>query len=197
MLKPEHEQLSILGHRFAEITATWAVDQSQTQNNEGLTFKFQHPEKILEVRTPECWELFPGMPLYQKNSKSTRHRCWYLGKFPIHTELGDLGRNEVIEKELEGKDKKASFQGFRPVSWAVTRRHTVLSHVWLFVTPWTVARQALLSMEFSRQEYWSGLPFPSPEDLLNPGIKAASLKSPALASRCFTTSTTWEALSDL
>lgn len=54
MLKPEHEQLSILGHRFAEITATWAVDPSQTQNNEGLTFKFQHPEKILEVRTPEC-----------------------------------------------------------------------------------------------------------------------------------------------
>ena len=37
-----------------------------------------------------------------------------------------------------------------------------LSHVWLFVTPWTVAHQAPLSMEFSRQEYWSGLPFPSP-----------------------------------
>ena len=52
-----------------------------------------------------------------------------------------------------------------------------LSHVQLFVTPWTVAHQALLSVEFSRQEYWSGLPFPSPGDLLNPGIK---LGSPAL-----------------
>ena len=39
--------------------------------------------------------------------------------------------------------------------------------------PWTVAYQTPLSMEFSRQEYWSGLPFPSPEDLLNPGIESA------------------------
>ena len=44
------------------------------------------------------------------------------------------------------------------------------SHVQLLVTPWTIAHQAPLSMEFSRQEYWSGLPFPSPGDLLNPGI---------------------------
>ena len=44
-----------------------------------------------------------------------------------------------------------------------------LSHVQLFVTPWTVARQIPLFMEFSRQEYWSGLPFPSPGDLPNSG----------------------------
>ena len=43
-----------------------------------------------------------------------------------------------------------------------------------FVTPWTVARQAPLPMGFSRQEYWSGLPFPSPGDLPNPGIKPRS-----------------------
>ena len=70
----------------------------------------------------------------------------------------------------------------------------VLSHVQLFVTPQTVAYQAPLSMGFSRQEYWSGLPFPSPEDLPDPGIKPASLVSPALAGRFFTTGTTWEAL---
>ena len=52
-----------------------------------------------------------------------------------------------------------------------------LSHVWLFATPWTVAYQASLSMRFSRQEYWSGLPFPSPRDLPDPGIEP---KSPAL-----------------
>ena len=46
-----------------------------------------------------------------------------------------------------------------------------LSHVQLFATPWTVAYQASPSMGFSRQEYWSGLPFPSPEDLPNPGIE--------------------------
>ena len=55
------------------------------------------------------------------------------------------------------------------------------------VTPWTVACQSPLSVEFSRQEYWNGLPFPFPGDLPDPGIK------PALAGRFFTTSTTWEA----
>ena len=48
-----------------------------------------------------------------------------------------------------------------------------LSCVLLFVTPWTVTHQAHQSMEFSRQEYWSGLPFPSPGDLPNPGIEPA------------------------
>ena len=53
----------------------------------------------------------------------------------------------------------------------------LLSHLQLFVTPWTVAYQGPLSMGFSRQEYWSGLPFPSPGDLPNPGIDP---RSPAL-----------------
>ena len=50
----------------------------------------------------------------------------------------------------------------------------LLSHVWLFATPWTVAYQAPLSMGFSRQECRSRLPFPSPGDLPNPGIKPGS-----------------------
>ena len=49
------------------------------------------------------------------------------------------------------------------------------------MTPWTVARQAPLSVAFSRQEYWSGLPLPIPGDLPDPGIETASLTSPALA----------------
>ena len=71
----------------------------------------------------------------------------------------------------------------------------LLSHfgcVQLFVALWTVACQAPLSMEFSSQEYWSGLPCPPAGDLPDPGIKPTSLMSPALASRFFTTSTTWE-----
>ena len=66
------------------------------------------------------------------------------------------------------------------------------SHVRLFAILWTVACQAPLSVGLSRQEYWSGLPFPSPEDLPNPEIEPMSLKSPALPGRFFTTSTTWE-----
>ena len=59
-------------------------------------------------------------------------------------------------------------------------------------TPWTVACQAPLSMGFPRQGYLSGFPFPSPENLPNPGIKPMSLASPALAVRFFNTAT-WEA----
>ena len=67
------------------------------------------------------------------------------------------------------------------------------SCVWIFATPWTVARQAPLSMGFSRQEYWRGLPCPPPGDLPDPGTEPRSLMSPALAGRFFTTNTTWEA----
>ena len=69
----------------------------------------------------------------------------------------------------------------------------VLSHVWLFETPWTVARQAPLSIEFSRQGYWSGLSFPPPGDLPDPGIEPMTLASPVLAGRFLTTRTTREA----
>ena len=60
----------------------------------------------------------------------------------------------------------------------------VLSHVQLFVTPWTIACHAPLSMGFSRQEYWSRLPFPPPGDLSDPEI---DLASPELAGGFFTT----------
>ena len=58
-----------------------------------------------------------------------------------------------------------------------------LSHVQLFAAPWTVAYQASPSMGFSRQEYWSGLPFPSPGDLPDPGIEP---RSPALEADALT-----------
>ena len=66
------------------------------------------------------------------------------------------------------------------------------SHVRLFVTPWTVAHQAPLSMGFSRQEYWNGLPCPPPEDLPDPGIEPESFMSPALGGRFFTNNATQE-----
>ena len=62
----------------------------------------------------------------------------------------------------------------------------------LFATLWTIAHQDPLSMGFSRQEHWSGLPCSPLGDLPDPGIKPESLMSPALAARFFTTSTTWE-----
>ena len=63
----------------------------------------------------------------------------------------------------------------------------IISHVQLFAIPWTVVYQASLSMGFSRQEYWCGLPFPSPGDLPDPGIES---RSPALQANAFTVWTT-------
>ena len=59
-----------------------------------------------------------------------------------------------------------------------------LSHVRLFATPWTIAHQASPSMEFSRHEYWSGLPLPSPEDRPDPGVEpwSPALQADALPS---------------
>ena len=68
----------------------------------------------------------------------------------------------------------------RELPMAVVRSFSL---VWLFVATWTVAHQGPLSMGFSRQEYWSGLPFPFPGDLSDPGIKPTS---PTLAGRFFT-----------
>ena len=61
----------------------------------------------------------------------------------------------------------------------------LLSHVQLFATPWMVACQALLSIRFSRQGYWNGLPFLPPGDLPDPGLEPESTKSPALAGGFF------------
>ena len=68
----------------------------------------------------------------------------------------------------------------------------VFSCVWFFTTPWTVACHVPLTMGYSRQDYWNGLPSPPPGDLPDSGIKPASLMSPALAGGFFTTGATWE-----
>ena len=71
------------------------------------------------------------------------------------------------------------------------------SHVQLFGTLWTAAPQAPLSVEFSRQEYWSGLPCPPPGRLPGPGIEPVSLVSPASVGGFFTAAATWEACGEL
>ena len=82
--------------------------------------------------------------------------------------------------------KEHGVAGFPKCSGKVTFKscRCVLSHVWPFVTPWSVAHQAPLSMGFPRQEYWNGLPFPSLGDLSDLGIEPTS---PVLAGRFFIT----------
>ena len=78
--------------------------------------------------------------------------------------------------------------------WASQVALSHFSRVLTVCDPWTVARQAPLPMGFSRQDYWSGLPFPLPGDLPDLGMELASLTSPVLAGGFFTTGTTWEGL---
>ena len=66
------------------------------------------------------------------------------------------------------------------------------THVQLFATLWTEAHQATLTMGFSRQVYWSGLPFPTPGNPLDPGIESTSRMSSALAGTFFIMRATWE-----
>ena len=93
-----------------------------------------------------------------------------MGNFPYHKVLQD---STVLEEHV-----------FQFISLTLKVKVKSLSRVLLFGTPWTVAYQAPQSMEFSRQEYWSGLPFPSPGDLPNPGIEPGSpaLQADALLS---------------
>ena len=84
--------------------------------------------------------------------------------------------------------------GIRYLSWWTPHLYSCMlncfSCVWLFVTPWTIARQAPPSMEFSRQEYWSGLPCPPPGDLSKPRDQA---QASHIAGRFFIIWATWEA----
>ena len=88
----------------------------------------------------------------------------------------------ILERKslmISSKKKSIHQLAFGKVINAIINRKKVksLNHVQLFETPWTITSQAPLTLGFSRQEYWSWLPFPSPGDLLKPGIE---LRSPAL-----------------
>ena len=94
---------------------------------------------------------------------------------------------------LVDKRKKIFFALVKLTSWG--SQLSRFNRVQLFVTPWAIACQVPLSMGFSRQEYWSGLPCPPLGDLPNPGIKPGFPMSTALAGEFVTTSATWEILS--
>ena len=82
--------------------------------------------------------------------------------------------NTHFEKKMKRKEKNVCF-------WSGPLGAQFLSRVQLFMTLWTIAHQAPLCMGFFRQEYWSGLPFPTPGDHPDPGIEPVSQVSPELA----------------
>ena len=113
---------------------------------------------------------------------------WWLGfgALTSATWIQPLGRTEAPLQAAAGQDHLRPL-GVPNVSDFVEDFFDVvymLNRVWLFVMPWTIVCQAPLSMEFSRQEFWSGLPFPTQRNLPDLGIEPAS---PALTGRLFTT----------
>ena len=79
----------------------------------------------------------------------------------------------LVTTSLEGKRVYSRWVSSLPLSQPICTWCWSISHIWLAVIPWTVSRQIPLSLEFFRQEYWSGLPFPSPGNL-DPGIETRS-----------------------
>ena len=109
----------------------------------------------------------------------SRQDYWSGSTFPSPGNLPDSGISPV-SSALQA-DSLLSEPPGKPMVCMLS----CFSYVQLCATPWTAARQAPLSMGFSRQEHWSHLPFPPPVDLSNPGITPTSLCLPALASELF------------
>ena len=101
------------------------------------------------------------------NLQILSHACYQRAIWPLlHLWVAsDLKRAQILE-----------YEGFLNPTVCVPWVLSHCSRVWLLVTPWTAARHAPLSMEFPREEYWSGLPFPTPGDLPNPGNLCCSLR---------------------
>ena len=95
------------------------------------------------------------------------------------TSYSEGGTLPILENKVIKLYYWGMFHVLKKITMSVLRR---FSCIWLFVTLWKVAHQAPLSMEFSRQEHWSGLPCPPPGDLPNPGIKP---RSPTLQADSF------------
>ena len=121
---------------------------------------------------------------------STKRRWRSFWEIKSELYLGLMRKNRVISG-IFLKTQNILFNIWPNSSKYPYSRNTIhacaLSRLWLFVTLWIVAHQAPLSMKVLRQEYWSRLPFPPPEDHLDPGMETRSLVSPALTGGFFTT----------
>ena len=130
----------------------------------------------------------------KKNQEKTRQSCWAFFKESSQDKsfwrvtFGQIFEGSVEVMGISGGKEFPVWNSRRKIPKMEVCMHAhSLSCVWLFTTPWTVACQALLSLGFSRQEFWCCLPFSLPGYLPDPGIKLTSLAPPALSGRFSTT----------
>ena len=136
----------------------------------------------------DCSLLGPSVPgIFQEKNIGVVYYFLLQGIFPTH-------RSNLHLLHCQADYLSLSHLGSPMNTYVLVFLLSHFSRVWLFGTVWTVVLQAPLSMGFSRQEYWSGLPFLPPGDLPDPGLEPTSLTSLALSGRFFTTSATWEVL---
>ena len=130
-------------------------------------------------------DVFLELLLFWWSNGCWQFELWFLCVFQIHLNFWKFTVHILLKPGLE------NFEHYFASVWVKS-----LSRVWLFVTPWTVAHQAPPSMEFSRQEYWSGLLFPSPGGLPDPGIKprSSALQADDLASHQGSPASVWAGL---
>ena len=132
-----------------------------------------------------------AMPTIKSGMYWAFDKCFLRGKKKKRGKegSGEGGTDEGKKEDREGRGTSCFFP-FMQVLHMCMLSH--LGCVWLFAVLWMVPCQAPLSMGFSRQEHWSGLPCPPSGDLPEAGIELLSPASPALGGGFFTTSTTWE-----
>ena len=161
------------------------MERSYLTQRDGCLLNFRLVGVVFDLRNPSTLTegcLFPG--------PGTERQGGWLMKKQLHLHLScsvNLGGGPSTTTPLQSFsqfsskwDPREHLLQFQVIFY---KHACMLSCVWRFVTPWTIACQAPLSEGFSRQDYWSGLLFPSPGDLTNPGIKPMSL---ALAGGFFT-----------
>ena len=161
----------------------WELDHKEGWSQKNWRFQTMVLEKTLESPL-DSKEI---NPVNLKGNQSSI----FIGRTDAEAETPILSPFDV-ESWLIGKDPDAG-KDWGQEEKGVTEDEMVGWHHW----HWTGASQAPLSMEFSRQEYWSGLPFPFPGNLPNPGIKSTSFVPPVLAGRFFTNWATREAPVDM
>ena len=155
-------------------------------------------EYTLRMRWPKDWSFSFSIIPSKEIPGLVSFRMDWLDLLAVQGTLKSLLQHHSSEASILQRSAFFTFQLSHPYmttgkTIALTRRTFVASVMSNSATLWTVARQAPLSMRFSRQESWSGLPFPPPGDLPDLRIEPVTLMSLALAGGFFTISTTWEA----
>ena len=132
-------------------------------------------ESVLHIRQPEYWSFSFSISPSNEHPGLISFRMDWLDILAVQRTLKSLLKHHSSEASIILHSAFFIVQlSYSYMTTGKTIALTRLSHVQLFATPWTVAHQVFLSMEFYRQEYYSGLPFPSPGSLLKPGIKPGS-----------------------